>query len=130
VDSAVAVDPHNSKTLGVFITDGQRRNCRVGIGVQMRLHHRLKVHPVELIARQYQHVLNLGLLDISQLLADGVGGSLVPGFSVVGLLSRQDFDEAISEPVEPVGLPHVPMETYRIELSQHIDLVQTGIHTV
>ena len=69
-------------------------------------------------------MLDFRLLDVTKLLADGVSGSLVPGFAVVGLLSGQDLNKAIPEPVEPVGLTHVPMEAHRVELRQHINLVQ------
>ena len=89
----------------------------------MSFHHGLKIHPVKLVARKYQNVLDIRLLDVSQLLADRVGCSLVPGFALVCLLSSQDFDEASSETVEPISLTHVPMETHRIELRQHINLV-------
>ena len=78
----------------------------------MRLHHLLKVHSIKLVAGQHQDMLDFGLLNVPQLFPNGVSSALVPGFSVIGLLCCEDLDEASSEPVEPIGLPHVSMKAH------------------
>ena len=96
----------------------------------MSLQHLLEIHPVKLVAGQNQHVIHVRLLDVSQLLPDGVGGSLIPGFFVVGLLCGQDFDEPVAETIKPIRLSNVPMQADGHELRQHVDLVHPTVQAV
>ena len=57
------------------------------------------------------------------LLADGVGGALVPVGGLVGLLGGQHLDEAAAERVELVGVGDVPVQADAEELRQDVDAV-------
>ena len=62
---------------------GQRGNGRVGLRVDMGPQHVPIVHAVQLVAGQDQHVTDARLLDVTNVLADCVGGALVPVGSFV-----------------------------------------------
>ena len=89
-----------------------------------------KVHAVELIAGQDQHVAARVLLDVADVLAHGVGGALVPVGGLVGLLGGQDLDEAPAERVELVGVGDVPVQADAEKLRQHVDAVEAAVDAV
>ncbi len=72
--------------------------------------HLAEVHAVELIAREDQHVVDAGLLQVAEVLADGVGGALVPVGAVERLLGGEDLDEAAAELVEVVRVADVAVQ--------------------
>ena len=64
-------------------------------GLLVSAQHVAEIHPVELVAGENQHVVDAGLLEVAQVLADGVGGALIPvGRWVDRLLGGEDLDEA------------------------------------
>src|SRR5581483_6545077 len=60
----------------------------------------------------------------------GVGGALIPVGRLVGLLGRQDFDEAAAKRIELVGIGNVAMQTDAEELRQHVDAIAAAVDTV
>ena len=60
----------------------------------MRGQHLGEVHAVQLVARENQRGLDTVLLDVSEVLADGIGGALISVGSFEGLLSGNNFDES------------------------------------
>src|SRR5262249_5337461 len=50
------------------------------------------------------------LVQVADVLANGVGGALVPVGGLVGLLRREDLDESAAERVELVGVGDVAVE--------------------
>ena len=81
------------------------------------------VHAVQVVARQDEDVLGTAVQQLTQLLAYGIGGSLVPALVVLGLFGRQDVDETVGEHVEGVGLHDVPVQAGGQELGQDEDLL-------
>ena len=124
------VQPHDAELRGLLVIDRQGCNRHVGARLAMRDQHVVVVHVVQLIARQDQHMVDPGLLQIAQMLAHGIGRSLVPQLFFVGLLGRQDFDEAFAKRVEVVGPANVAVQADRIELRQHIDAVHVAVQAV
>ena len=91
---------------------------------------RAEIHAIKLVAAQNQQVFEIVVQKMNQVLADGVGGALIPGSVGEGLLGGQDFDEAAGEMVELVGLRNVAMQRGRVELRQQINASQAGIDAV
>ena len=102
--------------------------------VRVRFHMRFVqepvIHAVKLIAGQDEDVRARVLLDLADVLADGVSRSLVPVRSFDRLLCRQDFDKPVVEHVELVGVRDVPVQADGHELSQHVDAVDPAIEAV
>ena len=87
----------------------------------MRLDQLPEVHAVELVAGEDQHLVRTLALDVGDVLADGVGGALVPVGALVGLLGGEHLDEPAAEHVELVGVGDVPVQADRQELRQDVD---------
>jgi hypothetical protein len=62
-----------------------------------------EIHPVELVAGEDQDQVVGVLAEMDDVAADGVGRPLVPVQALLGLLGREDVDEAAAEGVELVG---------------------------
>ncbi len=89
-----------------------------------------KVHAVDLIAGQNQHLGAAVLMHIADLLTHGVGGALVPVGRLVGLLGGQHLDETLAERIELVGVGDVAVQADAEELRQHIDAVEAAVDAV
>jgi len=92
--------------------------------------HLPKIHPVELVAGEDQHVLDARLLQVAEILPHGVGGALIPVGVGDGLLGGQDLDEAAGEAVEVVASADMAVETDGVELGEHVDAVQPAVDAV
>ena len=90
----------------------------------MRPEQVAEVHAVQLVAGQDQHFVRGVFGDVADLLADGVGGALIPVGGLVGLLGGQHLDEAAAEGVELVGVGDVAVQADAEELRQDVDAVQ------
>ncbi len=94
-------------------------------------HHVAKVHSVELVTRKDQHVFDPILLEMDQVLANGVGRALVPVGPVVDRLLRgQQLHEAAAEVVKEVRLSKMAMQALGKKLRQHIGTIQTTVDAV
>ena len=109
---------------------GLRGDGDVGVALDVRLDQLAEVHPVEVIAGEDQVVVGVEALEVARGLAHGVGGALEPVRAVGRLLGGEDFDEALREHVEPVGLRDVAVERRRVELRQHEDPLEVGVQAV
>ncbi len=96
----------------------------------MGAHQVAEVHAVQLIAGQDQNVVAGIFLDVTDLLAHGVGGALVPVGLLIGLLSGQDLDEAAAERVELVRVGQVPVQANAQELGQHVNAVEAAVDAI
>ena len=91
---------------------------------------RAEIHAIQLIAAQDQQVIEIVIQKVDQVLANGIGGALIPRGVGKGLFGGKNLDEAAGEMVELVGLRNVAMQRGGIELSQQIDPLQAGIDAV
>jgi len=73
----------------------------------VRLEHVEKVHPIQLIAREDQHVVDARLFEVSQVLADRIGRPLIPVGSDKRLLSRENLDKSPVKAIEGIRLADV-----------------------
>ena len=127
---AVVVDPHDAQARGLRGVDRHGRDGHVGPGLLVRGDHLAEVHPIELVAGEDQHVVDVGLLEVAEVLPHGVGRALVPVGVVDRLLGGQDLDESAVEGVEVVAAADVPVQADRVELGQHVDPVQPAVDAV
>ena len=89
-----------------------------------------EIHPVELISRKDQHHVRAEGEYVDQPLPHGVGGALEPVGVLRGLFRGEDGDEAVAEPVEPVGLAHVAVQAFAVVLGEHQYLPYAIVHAV
>lgn len=96
----------------------------------MSFEHGPEVHAVELVAGENEYVANAVFFEEANLFADGVGGALVPVGAIESLLGGEDFDEAVVEEVEVIGLADMSMEADGIELGEDVDAADIAVDTV
>jgi hypothetical protein len=125
------VRTHNPQSAGRAAGDGKAADGYIGLGVEMRLEQLAVIHAVQLVAGQDQDIVHAGLLQVTHVLADGVGGALIPiGAFVHGLLRGQQLDETTAEVVELIGLANVAVQANGQELGQDIDAVDTAVQAI
>ncbi len=97
----------------------------------MRFQHLGVIHVIELVAAEDQNVFAILFVEVSQILADGVGGTFVPfGPTLHGLLSSQKLDKSAAEVIEPIRLANVLVKRNAEELGHHVDLIDTAVQAV
>ena len=120
-------DPESARRFGAHRggRDGDLRAAR-----HVALDEGADVHPVELVARQDEHQPVGIIVEMQQVLPDGVGGPLIPLLPVGPLLRGQDLHEAGREVVEPVAVLDVAVQRAAVELGQDEDAAQIGVEAV
>ena len=104
--------------------DREGANAQLSDPVDVVLHEGAVVHPVQLVAREDQIVIDIPLLEQPLILAHGIGGAFKPAGAVGGLLGGQHLHKALPEAGrEVVGHRQVTIERRAVELRQHVDLV-------
>src|SRR5439155_9117475 len=92
----------------LFLSHGQDSDSHIGLIVAMGLLQVPKIHAIKLVTAQDQHLASAILLNVADVLANGIGGALIPVGGLVGLLGRQDLDETPVEIVKLIGIGDVP----------------------
>jgi len=124
------VQPHDSHRLGGVAIDRHAGDGHIGPGPAVAGHHLGEIHAIELIARENQDVVDLGLFQVPEVLPDGVGRSLIPVGVFQRLLGGQDFDESLAELIEGVSAADVAVQAGRIELGQHVNPVDAAVDAI
>ena len=83
-----------------------------------------------MIACQDENIFGARGLNLEELLADSVGGALLPAFSAESLFGGPNLHPAAVERVEIICAGDMPVQRNRIELGQHGDMVDTGIDAI
>ena len=124
------VQPHDTQRVGFAAVYRDGGDGHVGRGLDVRFEHLLKVHLVQLVAGEDQHVLDTRLLDVAQVPPHGVGGALIPVGVLQRLLRGQHLDETTAERIEVVGRADVTMQADRVELGKHVAAVQPAVDAI
>ena len=106
------------------------RDGDVGARGDVRLHHLVEVHPVQVVAGEDQVVVGVQVDEVRHGAPHRVGRALEPVGGLGRLLGGDDVDERLREVVEAVGLADVPVERRGIELRQHEDAPDAGVQAV
>ena len=96
----------------------------------MRLEHRRKIHPIELIAGEDQHVLDIPVLDTTDIAANRIRRSLIPLGVLHRLLRGKNFYKSIAKTVKHIGVSNMSVQTHRHKLRQDINPPQAAIDAV
>ena len=67
---------------------------------------------------------------MDQVAAHGIGRALVPVGAFLGLLGRQDVDEAAAERIEVIGALDVPVQRRGLKLREQEDPVDIGVDAI
>jgi len=89
-----------------------------------------EVHAVQLIAAEDQTVVEAVVEDVDEVLADGIGGALVPARIREGLFRGQNFNETTRELVKLVALIDMAVKRCRVELGEDVDPAEVGIDAI
>ena len=89
-----------------------------------------EVHAVELITAEDEEILILPLSEVAQVLTHGIGGALIPSFSIRCLLGGENFNKATAEQIEFISSADVTIQRSAVVLGQHIDLTDTAVDAI
>ena len=89
-----------------------------------------KIHTVELIAGENQHVIMGLVTQMLEIATNRVGGSLIPIAGLIGLLGREDIDETAAKRVEVERVLDVPVQRRSMKLGQDKDSIDARIDTI
>ena len=93
--------------------------------------HAGDVHAVDVVAAEDGHHMRVGLLDEVDVLIDGVGRSLVPGFILRAHLGRHgDNEVALQQSAELPSLAQMLQQRLAAELGEHVDRVDSGVDEI
>src|SRR5205085_10294658 len=96
IDSAL----HNAELCDLMSMDRFGCESNVGAGLNMLMQQCAKIHPIKLIAAENEIVIERVFEEVAHVLADGIGGALIPLRTFRSLLRGQNVDEAAREIVE------------------------------
>jgi len=97
----------------------------------VEIDHASDVHTVDVVAAEDRHHVRVGLLDEVNVLKDGVGSSLIPGFVLRTHLCRHGNDEvALEQSAELPSLAQMLQQRLTAELGEHVDRVDPGIDEI
>ncbi len=123
---------HDAKSRGHGRRDAKGGNGHVRRVVGVKCQHGIKVHLVDVIAREDQRQIGVAAFDKREILLDGVGGAAVPvGLEtrLVGLVELQAAGERTVEVPRPPGADVFEKRMGAVLREQH-HVKQTGIDAV
>src|ERR1035438_9865805 len=129
-NASLGIDLHDPQSLRLAPSDGYGRHRDVGPRFRVLVDHAAKVHSVQCVAAEDEEVVPLVIHEVNQVLADGIGGALIPGRVGVGLLGGEDFHEPAGKVVELVGLRDVLVQGGGVEHGQQVNTSQAGVDAV
>ena len=130
-DASVRVGLNDPEFGGVLFGHGNGGNGHFRVFGQVEINHAGNVHAVDVIAAEDRHHMRIGLLDKVDILQDGVGGALVPGFILRTHLCRHgDYEVAFQQPAELPPLTQMLEQRLAAELREHIDGVDSGVDEI
>src|SRR5947209_6104438 len=89
-----------------------------------------KIHSVKLVAAQDQVIIKRAFEEVAHVLADSVGGALIPLRAGRRLLRSKNVDETARKVVELVAGLNMSMQRHAVELSENVNRTQAGVQTV
>ena len=129
-DFTGVIELHDAEAAGRGAGHGYSGDGDISVGGQVRFEHGSEVHAVELVAGEDEDVADAVFSEEADLFANGVSGALIPVGTIEGLLGGEDFDKAVVEQVEIVGLSDVTVETDGIELGEDVDAADIAVDAV
>ena len=97
----------------------------------MKINHAGDVHAIDVVGAENRNQVRVGLLDEVNVLKDGIGGSLVPGFVLRPHLCRDVDDEmTLQQSAELPSLAQMLEQRLAAELGEHVDRVDSRIDEI
>ena len=130
-DASVVIGFDNAEFRGELSVEGNGGDGDFGAASHVEIDHAADIHAVDVIASEDGHNVRVGLLDQIDVLKNGVGSSLIPGF-VLGAHLRGDVNDevALQQAAELPSLAEVLEQRLAAELGEHIDGVDSGIDEI
>ena len=130
-DASVVIGFDNAEFRGELAGEGIGGDGDFGAASHVEIDHAADIHAVDVIASEDGHNVRVGLLDEIDVLKNGVGSSLIPGF-VLGAHLRGDVDDevALEQAAELPSLAEVLEQRLAAELGEDIDRVDSGIDEI
>ena len=90
----------------------------------------LIVHPIELVAGEYQCKINIGLVKKTEVLPNGIGSTLIPVHTFYGLGCCQNFNKTPGEIIEFISPGYMPVKRCGVKLCEYVNLIKIRIQAV
>ena len=129
-NAVTPIGVHQAERTGRLTRHRGGGNRNVGSGFAMLLEHLPEVHPVKLVTAENEEVFVRLLQEITQILAHGVCGPLIPVIVAGSLLGGEDVNKVITEVIELVTTRDVPVERLTVKLGQHIHFAQSRVDAI
>ena len=130
-DTSLRIGLHDAESLGRLPVDRQGGDGQIGAGCEVVRHEDFEIHLVKLVAAKDEEIIPRALEEVGQILADGIGGALVPAGTGRRLLGGENFHEAArAEDVEFVGRADVLVKRYAVELREQVDAADAGVEAI
>src|ERR1035438_6667767 len=130
-DPVVRVGFDDAEFHGVLPRGGDGGDSDFGALLHVVLDHAGDVHAVDVIAAEDGYNVGIGLLDQVDVLINGVGRALIPGFVLGAHLCRHRDDELILQQASELpALAEVLQQGLAAELGEHIDGVDPRVDEV
>jgi len=116
---------------GLAARNGEGRHGDLGRVLHVEVDHAAEVHAVDVIGAEDGDQVRIGLLHQIDVLVDGVGVALIPGFVGRAHLGRNRNQELVAEQAaELPALAQVLQERLAAELREHVDRIDSGIDEI
>ena len=126
--SSASITPNSA---ACFLRSGDRGDGDFGALLHVVFDHAGDVHAVDVIAAEDGHHVRIGLLHQVDVLINGVGRALIPGF-ILGahLRGHRDHELILQQAAELPALAEVLQQRLAAELRQHIDGIDPRVDEI
>ena len=97
LDAAVLIGVHQAETFGLGCVHGQGTDAHIRACLDVVIHKKAVIHPVELVAGEDQVVVHIPFLEQPLVLAHSIGGAFEPAGAFRCLLGGQHLHKTLSE---------------------------------
>ena len=130
-DASIFVGLNDPKFGGMLLGKGIGGYSHFRVPCHVEVNHAGDVHAVDVVAPEDRNHVRVGLLDEVNVLENGVGSSLVPGFVLrTHLCWHRDDEVALQQSAELPSLAQMLEQRLAAELGEHVDRVDSGIDEI
>ena len=129
-DAPFGIDLHDPQCLRVFAHDRDGRDRELRLRLVVLLDDGPEIHPVELIAAQDDHIVEIVVVKVDEIFPHRVRRALIPRGVGQRLFRGEDFHEAAGEMIKLIGLRNVPMKGRGVELREDVHALEPGVDAV
>ena len=131
-DLAALIRIHDAKTAGFLPRYRTNRNCQLGFLFLMELEHRIIVHFINVIARQYQQIIRTVGVNEINILGNGICSSAIDIEAFIGFFAGRQHEHATVLGIKTPASARcdVAVKKHGLILRQDTNYVDPAVRTV